>query len=225
METRKRLGPSEPGTGVARDSEARDPMGGGNPRLGGGARRRDATRRRDGGTCGTECGTRVCTSPLHHLTDIRCQPTDVSLNVSLNSQRFNTYGALRQQCIHRKAKTRCLSASRGVCIQYCQHLSHRLVGQTATISIRSKHLCTDSFTQPEGLACHADLYIHILSPKFVFHYWLSQSRLTTTPSTPTSAARSCSISCLTRWSCSCESSRLFDLCPCHGLYRIGRLAA
>jgi hypothetical protein len=42
METRKRLEPSADsalGTGVTRDSEARDPMGGEAPRLGGGARR------------------------------------------------------------------------------------------------------------------------------------------------------------------------------------------
>ena len=90
METRKRLGPSDLETGVAHDSEARDPIGGGDPRLGGGARRRDA---RIGGTCGTERGTRVCTSPLHHLTDIRCLPTVASLNGSLNSQRFNKYGS------------------------------------------------------------------------------------------------------------------------------------
>ena len=90
METRKRLGPSDLETGVAHDSEARGPMGGGDPRLGGGARRRDA---RIGGTCGTERGTRVCTSPLHHLTDIRCLPTVASLNGSLNSQRFNKYGS------------------------------------------------------------------------------------------------------------------------------------
>ena len=62
----------------------------GDPRLGGGARRRDA---RIGGTCGTGRGTRVCTSPLHHLTDIRCLPTVASLNGSLNSQRFNKYGS------------------------------------------------------------------------------------------------------------------------------------
>ena len=90
METRKRLGPSDLETGVAHDSEARGPMGDGDPRLGGGARRRDA---RIGGTCGTERGTRVCTSPLHHLTDIRCLPTVASLNGSLNSQRFNKYGS------------------------------------------------------------------------------------------------------------------------------------
>ena len=90
-------------------------------------------------------------------------------------------GALRQQSIHRQAKTWCLSASRGVCNQYCPHLSHRLVCQAATISIRSKHLCTDSLSQPEGrkhlhnkLACHADLYIHFLSPKFMF-YWVASS--------------------------------------------------
>ena len=90
METRKRLGPSDLETGVAHDSEARGPMGDGDPRLGGGARRRDA---RIGGTCGTERGTRMCTAPLYHLTAVRCWPTVVSLNGSLNPQRFNKYGS------------------------------------------------------------------------------------------------------------------------------------
>ena len=138
METRERLGPSEPGTGVARDSEARGPMGGGDPRLGGGARRRETS---VGGTCGTERGTRVCTSPLHHLTDIRCWATVASLNGSLNSQRFNKNGSLREQRILCQAKTWCLSASRGICSQYCPHLLYRSACQTTRMSHNSEHLC------------------------------------------------------------------------------------
>ena len=73
-----------------RVSEARGPMGGGDPRLGGRARRREAS---DGRMCGTE---RCTAAPLHHLTDTRCWPTDACLKGSLNSQRFNKYGALCQ---------------------------------------------------------------------------------------------------------------------------------
>ena len=46
--------------GVARDSEAREPSGGG-PRLGGGARR---ARLLLGGACGSEYGTRGCILPF-----------------------------------------------------------------------------------------------------------------------------------------------------------------
>ena len=62
METRKWLGPSVPGTGVARDSEARDPRRGRSPRLGGGARTYEEES--DGGASGTERGAEVCAVPL-----------------------------------------------------------------------------------------------------------------------------------------------------------------
>jgi hypothetical protein len=91
METRKWLGPSVLGTGVTRDSEARDPRRGRSPRLGGGAWTYEEES--DGGASGTERGAEVCTVPLPAGLASRAESNAVCHPAAIGRGRSRTEGS------------------------------------------------------------------------------------------------------------------------------------